>query len=308
MNRFAIVAAVLGLLAAAGPVAAFVHEPYLSFLLTRLMLLAVAGIGLNLVLGYAGLASFGQTAFQGIGAYLVGICAVEALGSGWLQLGVAVAGATLAAAAIGAVSLRTRGIAFILITLAFGQMAYYAAIALERYGGDDGMRLPAAASLLAMSLPAGLDLYGLAFALLVGALIASHQLAHAPFGAVLRGAAANEERMIALGLNVARYRVVAFALSGALCGAAGALRALHDGYVSPALMNWPRSAELVAMVLVGGAATTSGPLLGAVVFTALEEVLSGWTDHWRIAFGAVLVLAALAGRGGIAAFLADRRE
>ena len=307
MNRFAIVAAVLALLAAAGPLAVFAHAPYLGFLLTRLMLLAVAGIGLNLVLGYAGLASFGHAAFLGIGAYLVAIGAVEMLGSGWLALGVAVAGATLAAVVVGAISMRTRGIAFILITLAFGQMAYYAAIALERYGGDDGMRLPPRAP-LTPAVPAGLDLYAVAFALLLAALAVSHQLAHAPFGALLRAAAANEQRMIALGVNVARYRLAAFAVSGALCGAAGGLLALHDGYVSPALMNWPRSAELVAMVLVGGAATTGGPLLGAVVFMALEELLSGWTDHWRIAFGAVLVVAALAGRGGIAAFLADRRE
>ena len=303
MSRIAIVAALLALLAVAGPLAIWGGQPYLAFVLTRLMLLAVAGVGLNLVLGYCGLASFGHAAFIGVGAYVAAIAATEAFtGSVWAELAAATAAGAIAAAKVGAISLRTRGIAFILITLASGQMAYYAAISLERYGGDDGMRIPAAA------LPAGLTLYGLAFALLAVALAVSHQIVHSPYGTILQGAAANERRMTALGIPVGRYRLAAYAVSGALCGAAGALQAVHDGYVSPGLMAWPRSAELVAMVLVGGAATTSGPLLGALAFTALDEVLSGWTDHWRIAFGVLLVAAALIGRGGLAAFVAGRRE
>ena len=307
MPRAGLVA--LGLLAAAPVLAAVLDQPFLLILLTRLMLLAVAAAGLNLVMGYGGLVSFGHAAFVGIGAYAAGITAIAAAENGGAppgvtaQLALAAAAGAVAALAIGAISLRTRGLYFIMITLAFGQMFFYLGVSLERFGGDDGMPLPARATLAGASLASPGVAYATAFAVLALVLIAKRRLVRAPFGAVLRGTAANERRMESIGVGTYPVRLVAFAISGAVCGIAGVLLANLAGYVSPATMSWTRSAELVVVVLLGGAGTVFGPLYGAAAYVMAGEVLSQFTVHWRIVFGPLLILVVLFSRGGIAALL-----
>lgn len=305
-----VAAALFVALVAAVPAALFLHEPYLLFLFGRLAILALAAVGLNLVLGHGGLPAFGHAGFVGVGVYTVGITATEGvLSSGWAQFGIAAVLGALVATFTGALSLRTRGVAFLMITLAFGQMLFYGAVALERYGGDDGMVLPQPSRLAGFALQRGsVTVYAVAVLLLALSLYASWRVMRSPFGAVLRGAAVNERRMQAIGISVFRFRLVAFALSGAICAVAGALLANHGAYVSPASMSWMRSVELAVVVLLGGAGSTFGPLFGAAAFVLLEEALSGFTEHWRIVFGPLLLLVVLAAPGGIAGLLSGRRH
>lgn len=298
----AVAAAVALLVAlAAGPLlAAAIAQPFVLFLLTRLMILAIAATGLNLVLGIGGLPSFGHAALVGVGAYAAAIVALQAGGGAWSQAAWAVAAAAVAAFAMGAISLRTRGIAFILITLALGQLLFYVAAALEPLGGDDGINVPAA------DLGGGVGFYYAVFAVLAAATAATARVRATPFGRVLRGGAINEDRIAAAGIGLPRVRLAAFAASGAVCGLAGALTTLHTAFASPAAMTWTRSAELVAMVLVGGAGTVAGPLFGAAAFVALEELLSGFTTRWHLVFGPLLVIIVLAARGGIAGWIDGR--
>ncbi len=299
-------------LLAAIPASLFLHEPYLLSLFGRLAILAIAGIGLNLVLGHAGLPAFGHAAFVGVGAYSVGVTSIEAipfLDSGLAQFGLAIALGALSATVIGALSLRTRGVAFLMITLAFGQMLFYGAVSLERYGGDDGTTLPQSSTLAGLSLERGsIALYALSMLILLLAAYAAWRVMRSPFGLVLKGAAVNERRMQAVGIPVFRFRLAAFALSGAICGLAGALLANHTGYMSPASLSWMRSVELAIVVLLGGAGTAFGPLFGAAAFVLLEEVLSGLTEHWRLIFGPLLLLVVLAAPGGIAGLLSGKRD
>jgi branched-chain amino acid transport system permease protein len=285
------------------------------FLLTKMMILALAAVSLNWILGYGNMPSFGHAGFLGIGAYTVAILSVRAAETqgGWLastfvQLPLAAFFAAIAALVIGAVSLRTRGVYFIMITLAFGQMLFSLGEALEPYGGDDGMNLPLYATIGSADLSSGPVLYYLVLGLLVLALAGSHSLMQSPFGAVIRGAKSNETRLEALGVPVYRYRLAAFALAGAVCGLAGALLANQGGYVSPALAAWTYSAELVVIVMLGGAGTLFGPLFGALAVIGLEEVLSQYTEHWRIIFGPLLILVVLANRGGLSGLFRVRNN
>ena len=310
MNRAAILLAGVLFVAmiAVAPAAVFLDQPYLLILFQKMAIYALAAVGLNIVLGLGGLPAFGHAAFLGIGAYTVGIAAAETAGagpfaSGWVQFPLAAVVAGLAGALFGSIALRTRGVAFLMITLAFGQMLYYAAVALERYGGDDGMPIATPTHLGSFALTRGVGTYALAVGLLMLALYFAFRLSRSPFGYVLQGAAKNERRMEAIGVSVFRYRVAAFALSGAVCGLAGALLANHSAFVSPATVSWTRSVELAVMVLLGGAGTVFGPLFGAGAFVLLEEVLSGATEHWRIVFGPLLLLIVLAAPGGIAGLL-----
>lgn len=292
---------------AAGPLlAAVLEQPFVLFLLTRLMILAMAAAGLNMVLGFAGLPSFGHAALMGTGAYAAGIAALEAGGiSGWFaavwgQAVVATLAAAVVAFAMGAISLRTHGIAFILITLALGQMLFYVGVSLERYGGDDGTIIPSAVS------AGSAEFYYSVWMLLSVVTVGAAWVRASPFGSVLRGGAVNESRIAAVGISLTHVRLAAFTASGAICGLAGALMAHQTAFISPATMSWTHSAELVAMVLLGGAGTVAGPLLGAGAFVVLEELLSGFTVHWRIVFGPLLVLVVLFARGGLAGWINGR--
>lgn len=292
---------------ALGPLLAMILEqPFLHFLLTRLMILAIAAVGLNLILGIAGLPSFGHAALMGSGGYVAGIITLEASGNyltqGWIQVLMATAVAAIVATAMGSISLRTRGIAFILITLAIGQMLFYVGVSLDRYGGDDGITLSTPLA------TGGVAFYYSVFTILAGTLAGTAWLRQTPFGIALRGGAVNELRVYAAGIRLARLRLAAFTLSGATCGLAGALSVHHTQFLSPAMLNWTRSAELAAMVVLGGAGTLAGPLLGAGAFVVLEELLSGFTEHWRIVFGPLLVLVVLYARGGMVGWIEGRER
>ena len=307
----------LGLLAAVPPLAALLHEPFYLDLLRRVMIFAIAAVSLNLILGYGGLVSFGHAAYLGIGAYAVGILAHYGIHNGWLQWGLAIGVSALVALAIGAISVRTSGIYFIMITLAFTQMLYYLGISMAEYGGDDGMRVPVRSQFSCLiDLNDGTAFYYLVLAILAASIYLVHRLVNSRFGRVLQAARSNEARTRAIGFSPYPYRLAAFVISGAMCGIAGALLVNHTAYLTPEFMNWTRSGELMFMVILGGIATSSGPLLGAAALLLLEDLLQGWSllpreavrDHWQLYLGVILVLVVLFAKRGLAGLLPGKNE
>jgi len=292
------------LLAAVPPLAQLAGEPYYIDLLRRVMVFAIAAASLNLILGYGGLVSFGHAAYLGVGGYSVGILAFYGIHNGWLQWATAIVASVLVALVIGAISVRTRGIHFIMITLAFTQMLYYLGISVEEYGGDDGMRLKAKSQFSGLiDLDNPVAFYYLVLVLLLGVLYLVHRLVQSRFGMVLRATKSNEARSRAVGFSPYPYQLVAFVISGALCGLAGALLANHTAYITPAFMDWTRSGEIMFMVILGGMGTAPGPALGAFALLILEDVLAGWTEHWQVILGPLLVLSVLFFRRGLAGLL-----
>ncbi|MFO0998441.1 MAG: branched-chain amino acid ABC transporter permease [Alphaproteobacteria bacterium] len=292
--------AILGALSLV-PLAVWAFDaPFYLDLFNRVMIYAIAAVSLNLVMGYGGLVSFGHAAFLGIGGYAVGILTSHEITSGYLQWPAAMLAAALFALATGTVVLRTTGVHFIMITLAFAQMLFFLFTSLESYGGDDGMTLWSRSSF-----PGLLDLendtvfYYVVFAVLLGALALSHRVVESRFGRVLRGAKENDRRMRAIGFPTFRYRLVAYALSGALSGLAGALLTNATQFVGPNMLSWARSGEIMVMVLLGGLGTIFGPLFGAVAYVLLSHFLADLTKHWHIIMGPFLVLVALYARGGL---------
>jgi branched-chain amino acid transport system permease protein len=294
--------------------------------LRRVLIFAIAAVSLDLILGYGGMVSLGHAAFFGIGAYVVAILHWHAdrelaLPGGLtpvthslivLPLAMLVSGAL--AVVIGAISLRTTGIYFIMITLAFAQMLYFLFVSLRfedgdrAYGGDDGLRFPGDTMLLGVvDTRDDLAFYFAVWTILAVLLFLGHRLTRARFGVVLQGIRDNERRMRALGFPTRRYQLAAFALSGAIAGLAGALYAHHESFISPSLMHWTRSGDLVVMVVLGGMASLFGPVAGATLFLLLEKFLPDYTEHWMLVFGPILVLLVLFAKGGLIA-LVDRRE
>jgi len=282
-------------------------QRYLLSIGTRIVIWAIAAISLNMILGYGGMVSFGHAMFFGVGGYAVGILAHHGMASGWIQWPVGIVAAALWAAVIGALSLRTRGLYFIMITLAFAQLVYYLGAGLEAYGGDDGLNISRSRFAGLLDLRNKASFYWLCFALLCGTLWFCSRFANSRFGLVIRGAKSNDLRMTALGFPVFRYRLAAFVLSGAFGGLAGILLANEGAYISPAMMSWVKSGDLIVIVVLGGMGTLFGPLYGTITFFVLEESLpplldlgrKGWGEYWQIAFGPMLVLVALYAKGGI---------
>jgi branched-chain amino acid transport system permease protein len=314
--RTGILVALLLLLAAVPPVAALLNEPFYLDLLRRVMIFAIAAISLNLILGYGGMVSFGHAAYLGIGAYAVGVLDHHGISNGWLQWGTAVGASAMVAAAIGAISVRTSGIYFIMITLAFTQMLYYLGVSLAEYGGDDGMRLKARSQFSGLiDLNDATSFYYLVFAFLVLFLYLTHRLVNSRFGLVLQAVRSNEARTRAIGISPYPYRLAAFVISGAMCGLAGALLVNQTSFLTPEFMNWTRSGELMFMVILGGIASTAGPLLGAAALLLLEDVLQGWSvlpkwvnEHWQLYLGVILVLVVLFARRGLAGLLPGKND
>lgn len=282
---------------------------FLLSLFTRIVILAMAAVSLNLILGYGGMVSFGHAVYIGIGGYAVGILAHEGLTSGFVQWPVALIVSALAAAGIGALCLRTRGVYFIMITLAFAQMVYYVALALDRYGGDDGMTIYRRSQFGGLIDPSQkTQFYYLCVVLLFATIYLVYRLVNSRFGRVIQGARSNDRRMRAIGFPTFRYRLVCFIIAGTICGLAGALIANHTEFVSPVMMYWTRSGDLIVMVVLGGMASLFGPVIGAVVLLVLEEVLSGITEYWQIILGPLLLLVVLFARGGIDGILRNWRD
>jgi len=306
----------LVLLAAVPPLAAWLDQPFYLDLLRRVMIFAIAAASLNLILGYGGMVSFGHAAYLGIGAYAVGVLGFYGIHNGFLQWGVAIGASALVALAIGAVSVRTSGIYFIMITLAFTQMLYYLGVSLAEYGGDDGLRLASRSQFPGvMDLADATTFYYLVLALLAGTLLLVHRLVNSRFGRVIRAVRSNEARTRAIGISPYPYRLAAFVIAGAICGLAGALLVNQTSFLTPEFMNWTRSGELMFMVILGGIATGAGPLLGAAALLLLEDVLQGWsllpkavTEHWQLYLGIILVLVVLFAKRGLAGLLSGGKN
>jgi branched-chain amino acid transport system permease protein len=282
---------------------------FLLTLFTRIVILAIAATSLNLIMGYGGLVSFGHAAYLGVGGYVIGILAKEGITSGFVQWPLALVVSGLFALIVGALSLRTRGVYFIMITLAFAQMIYYVAVGLDRYGGDDGLtiyRRSQFAGLLNLSNKT--VFYYVCLILLMAVIYFCWRLVNSRFGLVVQGARSNDRRMRSLGFPTFRYRLTCFVIAGVLCGLAGALLANHTDFVSPAMMHWTRSGDLIVMVVLGGMASSFGPLIGAVALLVLEETLSGITEYWQIILGPLLLLVVLFARGGIDGLLTGGRR
>jgi branched-chain amino acid transport system permease protein len=294
------------LLAAVPPAAALLNQPFYLDLVRRIMIFAIAAASLNLVLGYGGMVSFGHAAYLGVGGYAVGVLAHYGVVDGFLQWTLAIGASALVALVIGAVSIRTSGVYFIMITLAFTQMLYYLGISIEEFGGDDGMRLAAKSRFPLLDLNDANVFYYVVLVLLVLVLLLLSRLVHSRFGLVIRAAKSNEARTRAIGFSPYPYRLAAFVIAGAMCGLAGALLVNHTAYLTPEFMNWTRSGELMFMVILGGIGSTAGPVLGAFALLVLEDVLSGWTQHWQLILGPLLVLSVLFFRRGLAGLLSGK--
>jgi branched-chain amino acid transport system permease protein len=300
---FAVIVAVLGLVPA---IVIPLGVPFYVALCTRIMIFAIAAISLDLIVGYGGMNSMGHAAFLGIGAYSVGIFSAYGIDNGFIQFGIAMLASALIAAFIGIISLRTSGIHFIMITLAFGQMLYFLMVSINSFGGDDGLTIAKSSIFFLLDLRSPVTLYYCCFAVLVLVLWIMNRLIGSRFGMALRGLKSNQARMVAIGLSPFRYKLAAFVLSGTICGIAGALLANEDLFISPASMHWARSAEILMIVIVGGAGSLLGAVLGAAAYVSLEYFLSGFTEHWQIILGLILLLVILFRQQGLYGLLLVR--
>jgi branched-chain amino acid transport system permease protein len=253
--------------------------------------------------------SFGHAVYVGVGGYAVGILVEEGIPSGFLQWPIAIAASALLALVVGALSLRTRGVYFIMLTLGFAQVIYYMAVGLDRYGGDDGLTIYTRSEFAGViNLSDQTTFYYVCLALLIATISLVWRLVNSRFGVVIQGSRSNDRRMAAIGFPTLRYRLVCFVIAGALCGLAGALLANHTEFVSPAMMHWTRSGDLIVMVVLGGMASPFGPLFGAVALLVLEEALSAITEYWQIILGPLFLLVVLFARGGINGLLEGKRR
>jgi branched-chain amino acid transport system permease protein len=277
--RNAVIVVLMLLLAAVPVYAAVTANTFLVTLFTRVIILGMAATSLNLILGYGGMVSFGHAVYLGIGGYAVGILAQEGASSGFLQWPVAILVSALFALLVGALSLRTRGVYFIMITLAFAQLVYYFGVGLDRYGADDGLTIRTRSQFAGLlNLSDRAQFYYLCLALLVVTIYLIARLVNSRFGMVIQGARSNDRRMRAIGFATFRYRLTAFVIAGAICGLAGALLANHTGFISPATMHWTRSGDLIVMVVLGGMGSAFGPLFLLVVLFArggIDGLLAG---------------------------------
>lgn len=296
------------------PVAEATDNSYLISLCSRFLLYALAAVSLDLILGYGGMVSLGHAVYVGVGAYVVAILAfhqqegtlllewpiqIAGTDNGLITIPAAVIISSVVACIFGALSLRTRGMHFIMITLAFAQMVYYFFSSLETYGGDDGVSMWARNTLPGIDLGDDTSYYYLCLAALAVFFFLSYRLVHSRFGRVIRGCKENELRMQILGFNTYRYQLACFTIAGGGAGLAGALLANQTEFVSPGLMHWSHSGELLVMVILGGLGSLIGPILGALTLLSLEEILSAYTEHWMVFLGAFLVLIVLFAKQGI---------
>jgi len=267
---------------------------------SRILIFALAATSLNLILGFGGMVSFGHAAFVGVGAYAVGILMQHGVASAWLAWPLAFVAAGLFALLIGAISLRTQGVYFIMITLAFAQMLYYLMVSLKTYGGDDGLTLPGRSSTgVGLDLSQDSTFYYVVLGLAVAVFLGLQRLLNSQFGHALQAIRENEPRMAAIGFSVYRFKLLAFTLAGALAGLAGALLANQGGFVGPSMMQWSQSGLLMVMVILGGVGHLYGGFVGAVVFLVLEEAMSTYTIHWQLGLGAALLAVVLLAPNGL---------
>lgn len=288
-----------------------IGQPALIPLATRVLIYAIAAGSLNLALGFGGMVSFGHAAFFGVGGYVVGILYRTMVDDGLflglvpgtdqllVTLPAAILVAGLVALLIGALCLRTSGVQFIMITLAFAQMLFFLFVSLKAYGGDDGMTIRRRNALFELNTRDDTTFYFICLVLTALVFLVLWRIVGSRFGMVLTGIRQNERRMAAIGIAPYRYKLAAFAMSGMGAGLAGALMANYLRFVSPDMLHWTKSGELMIMVILGGVGTLLGPLLGAAALVILETVLTGWTEHWQLVLGPILLLVVLFTQGGL---------
>ncbi|MEY4979821.1 MAG: hypothetical protein RLZZ352_2091 [Pseudomonadota bacterium] len=276
-----------------------VDDSFLVAFGARVLIYAIAACALNIALGFGGMVSLGHALFIGIGMYSVALPVHYGIDSGWVHLAVCVLVCVLIGSITGLISLRTSGIAFIMITLAFAQMGYFVIVSLKQYGGDDGLGVAQASRFFGWALNSPEAVFYCAWGLLLGLIYWVKRLRKSPFGMVLRGGRQNARRINSVGLPLQRYQLTAYVLSAIPCGIAGMLLANLNAYASPSSMSWIVSGELIVMVVMGGMGTVAGPVAGALAFLGLEEVFKAYTEHWMALFGIVILLMAMFGKRGI---------
>lgn len=302
-------------------IAQWAGQPFWIDLTTRIVIYGIAAMSLDIILGYGGMVSLGHAMFLGIGAYSMGILTHHSFEgsvvpflpgewtgstSGFIHLAASILASGLLGLIIGLLSLRTAGVYFIMITLAFAQMMFFFFIALPTYGGEDGLNVWNRSELPGLDLSDSMTFYFVCLVLLCAFWFIARRLVDSRFGGVLRGCKQNEQRLKALGYNTIRYKLIAFTIAGAGAGLAGGLLANLTEFVGPGTMHWTKSGELIVMVLLGGMGTLIGPVLGSAALLLLEEILSGYTEHWMIVLGPILLLVVLFARRGIYGFLAGK--
>ena len=321
MRREWIVNAVLALALLIVPlVALWINEPFYVTLATRVAILALAGVGLNLALGLGGMVSFGHAAYFGLGGYVAGIMAHHAFtglpmwigvtGSNqmlWIWLWAALLSGFLALI-IGALSLRTSGIFFIMITLAFAQMIFYFTLSWPAYGGEDGLPIFVRNQFPGLNTMRPWDMFILSYGVLMLALVFFAMLRAARFGAALMAIRQNPDRAAAVGISPFGVKLTAFVISGMLTGLAGAMMADLSRFTSPAMMAWTMSGELIVIILLGGVGRLCAPVLGAAILVGFETLFGGWTEHWQLWLGLVLLGVVLFARGGVIGLIAGRER
>jgi branched-chain amino acid transport system permease protein len=321
MRREQTVNACLILALLAAPVLAqLAGEPFFITLATRVTILALAATGLNIALGLGGLVSFGHAAFFGIGGYAAGILATHAFNGMPLFLGipgtnqmpviwiVAMAAAGLLALPIGVISLRTSGVYFIMITLAFAQMIFYFAISWPAYGGEDGLSIYVRNAFPGINTLKPMPFFLICFSMLAVALLVFSRLRDSRFGAALEAARQNPERLAAVGIAPNRIRLTAFVISAMVTALAGALFSDLNRFVSPSMLSWQMSGELIVLIILGGVGRLAGPLAGAALYVLFEYALGGITEHWQLFLGLILLAVVLFARGGVIGMLAGRAK
>jgi len=285
-----------------------IDEPFYVVLASRILIFALVATSLNLLVGFGGMVSFGHAAFLGTGAYVVAILMQHGVTSAWIAWPAAVAIAGFAALLIGAISLRTRGVYFIMITLAFAQMMYFIFVSLKAYGGDDGLPLPSRSVVApALDLKSDVAFYYVVLAFVLLGFFLFARLVNSRFGRVLQGIRENETRMEAVGYPVYRYKLIAFVIAGAAAGLGGALLVNQNELASPAMLNWPQSGMLLTMVILGGVGFLWGGAIGAGVLLLLEEILATYTIHWQLGVGVVLLAVVLFAPNGLSTLLRSAR-
>lgn len=306
-RSLAIAAVIFAFLLAAPFLASQFGSSYVLSLLMKAMLLAIAALSLDLLIGHGGMVSFGHTAFVGLGAYATGIGLEEGIDNILVLLLVTLAVSGLFALITGALALRTSGVYFIMITLAFGQMAYFTFTSLAAYGGDDGLTLWSMAELFGSDIVQnGSGLYFVITGVLIATWWLVHRIAGSRFGRVLRSAKENPGRTEIMGFSVFRYRLIAYVIAGMIAGVSGLLLAQQAEFISPAVATWQKSGELIVVVVLGGMGSRNGAVLGALFYVLVEEFLGGLFHEWKLIFGPLLVVMVLFSRGGISQLLDPR--
>ncbi|MET0219235.1 MAG: branched-chain amino acid ABC transporter permease [Tardiphaga sp.] len=298
---------VFALLAAVPIATLWGPQGYVLSLITRIMILALAAMSLDLLIGYGAMISFGHAAYVGLGAYSVAILSSHGINDGFVQLGTAVVVCFVFALVTGAISLRTKGVYFIMITLAFGQMLYFLGTSLAAYGGDDGLTLASRSILFGSKfLKSDVALYYVTFGILLSAYLLLRAVVASRFGRVLRGIRENPVRMEAIGFAPYRYQLTTYVIAGLIAGVSGCLLANQTEFVSPAFATWQRSGDLIFVIVLGGLGSLHGAIIGAAVFSLLADILSHYTEHWALIFGPILILVVLFARGGIGGLLGSK--